>query len=112
MADGGVGEQAAEAGLRDRGEIPDHHRERGEDGQDGHPSGLKSCQLPEPAAPARPTVTTWAKTKKLATLELEAMNPALVGRSTLVGVRRPEMEWGGGYLEAEADRDHDDGDQR
>ena len=103
MRNGGIGEQALDAGLHDGGEIAQHHRERGDDGHHRRPTG--KVAVPHGAAgragkAERENFGEDVKTRDLGAGADERR--ARRGRA-FVGVRRPEMERHGGDLEAEAD---------
>ena len=100
MGDAGVGEHALDVALEERAEVADGHGERGEDPDQHGPAVLHGREAGEGDAQQD------GEGGGLGGGRHEADDG---GGRALVDVGGPDVEGGGGDLEAEADEDHGEG---
>ena len=114
MRDGGVGEQAADIGLRERDEISDHDRQRRQRCQHRRPTGHH--RVPCRAAMSGTEANEHDFSEHHERRDLRTRSDERRGRNrrALISVGRPKMERRGGDFETESDEGHDNpgGEQR
>src|SRR4029078_4692007 len=106
MSDGGIREQPTNAGLDDGGKVPDQHRNDGNDCQQGQPSGNISVPIGASFRALKTSGHNTREDKQTGHFRSGSDERGAGDRRSLVNVRSPKMEWGGGDLESEPDNRH------